>query len=174
MAPMLKRSNRTTHSPFLRAFLEAEHPRPPDCEITCDTLADRLTARFNDRAPHAAQAMNAPPVERLEFSAWRTFRILTRRVGELRTRGSFAKHETGPTLGDTPSHIVHSREHQEAPPMTNAESARPKRAKPGEQQKKRRLTDAYATEAQRDTLLRGDELSELEAVGKKSKSARER
>jgi hypothetical protein len=38
-------------------------------------------------------------------------------------------------------------------------------------EQKKRLTDAYAAEARKDELLKGDELSELEPVGRKPSRA---
>jgi hypothetical protein len=46
----------------------------------------------------------------------------------------------------------------------------PKKAKSQQREEKQRLTDDYAAEAGRDTLRRGDELSELEAAGGKPSS----
>jgi hypothetical protein len=40
--------------------------------------------------------------------------------------------------------------------------------------RERRLTDAYSAEARRDTLRQGDELSELEPVGRKADEATDR
>jgi hypothetical protein len=43
----------------------------------------------------------------------------------------------------------------------------PRRKTPAQREKEHRLTDAYAAEARKRALLPGDELSELEAVGRK-------
>jgi hypothetical protein len=49
---------------------------------------------------------------------------------------------------------------------------RPARKTPAQREKEHRLTDAYAAEARKRELLPGDELSELEAVGRKGAGRR--
>ena len=49
------------------------------------------------------------------------------------------------------------------PPVAKTTAAR--------RDQEKRLTDAYAAEARKDELLKGDELSELEPVGRKPSRA---
>jgi hypothetical protein len=49
---------------------------------------------------------------------------------------------------------------------------RPAKQTAAQRETEQRLTDRYATEARKDELLKGDELSELEPVGKKKRGRR--
>ncbi|MES1152368.1 MAG: hypothetical protein ABUL54_10765 [Dongia sp.] len=46
---------------------------------------------------------------------------------------------------------------------------RPAKKMPGAREKDRQLSDRYAAEGRKDELLKGDELSELEPVGRKER-----